>query len=65
MLRARDDWLAMSMFASGIGIAVACIVLPVWADDTVALVWWGLAGVALAGGVNIAKEKVKRGGAGK
>ena len=45
--RRRGDWLALAVFASGVGIAVAGIILPVWADDTVAIVWWGLAGIAL------------------
>lgn len=44
----RYDWLALALLASGIGAAVASLFLPVWADDTVALVWWGLAGVAIA-----------------
>ena len=44
----RGDWLALTLFASGVGISVAALFLPVWADDTVAIVWWGLAGIALA-----------------
>lgn len=44
----RRDWLALAALASGIGIAVASLFLPVWADDTVSIVWWGLAAVALA-----------------
>ena len=43
----RADWLALGVFASGIGLALIGILLPVWADDTVALVWWGLAAIAL------------------
>ncbi len=43
----RGDWLALSLLASGIGIAVAGLFLPVWADDTIALVWWGLAGLVI------------------
>lgn len=50
--RRRRDWLALAVFASGIGLAVVGVVLPVWADDTIALVWWGLAGIALASGYN-------------
>ena len=46
--RRRGDWLALAVFASGVGIAVAGIILPVWADDTVAIVWWGLAALVLA-----------------
>ncbi len=43
----RSGWLALGLFASGIGLALIGLLLPVWADDTVALVWWGLAGVIL------------------
>ena len=45
----RNRSLSMGLFVSGVGVAVIGLVLPVWADDTVALVWWGLAGLALAG----------------
>lgn len=45
--RRRGDWLALGVFASGIGLAVVGLMLPVWADDTVSIVWWGLAAVAL------------------
>lgn len=44
----RRDWLALGIFASGVGLAVAALFLPVWTDDTVSIVWWGLAAVALA-----------------
>lgn len=43
----RRDWLSLGLFASGIGLAFIEILLPVWADDTVSIVWWGLAGIAL------------------
>ena len=46
--RARKDWLALGVFASGVGLAVIGILLPVWADDTVAIIWWGLAAMVLA-----------------
>jgi hypothetical protein len=48
----RHDWLGMGVFASGIGMALIGLLLPVWVDDTVAIIWWGLAAVVLAGGVN-------------
>lgn len=54
----RAQWLALGVFASGIGIAVAGLVLPVWVDDTVALVWWGLAAITLA--IPVAQSKKKR-----
>lgn len=57
----RSDWLAMSLFATGIGCIVASVFLPVWADDTVSLVWWGLAGVALAHPVKRKNKEVHRG----
>lgn len=47
----RQDWLALGVFGSGIGLSLIGLLLPVWADDTVSIVWWGLAGVALAGRV--------------
>jgi len=46
--RRRADWLAMGVFASGIGLILIGILLPVWVDDTVAVIWWGLAALALA-----------------
>jgi hypothetical protein len=49
--RARQDWLALGIFSSGIGLALIGLLLPVWADDTVAIVWWGLAAIAIGGGV--------------
>lgn len=44
----RADWLAVGVFASGIGLFVIGLLLPVWVDDTVAIIWWGLAAIALA-----------------
>ena len=44
----RKDWLALGVFASGIGLALIGLLLPVWVDDTVAIIWWGLAAIALS-----------------
>ena len=44
----RSDWLALGLLGSGLGIAAIGMLLPVWVDDTIALVWWGMAAVALA-----------------
>ena len=44
----RQSGLALALLASGLGMAVIGLVLPVWADDTVGVVWWSLAGIALA-----------------
>ena len=45
--RQRADWLALGVFASGIGLVLIGLLLPVWVDDTVAIIWWGLAAVVL------------------
>jgi len=47
--RKRSDWMALAAFCSGLGLIVVGLLLPVWADDTVSIVWWGLAAVILAG----------------
>lgn len=46
--RKRADWMALAIFSSGIGLVVVGLMLPVWADDTVSIVWWGLAAAILA-----------------
>jgi len=43
----RKNWLVLGVFASGIGLALIGLLLPVWVDDTVAIIWWGLAAIAL------------------
>lgn len=61
--RQRHDWLALAVFASGIGLGFIGLMLPVWADDTIALVWWGAAGMVLAKGEldeRTANKKAKR-----
>ena len=47
--KGRTSYVALGVFASGVGIAAIALLLPIWADDTVSLIWWGLAAVALAG----------------
>jgi len=46
----RSDWLSLGVFASGLGLALIGILLPVWVDDTISIVWWGLAAIVVAGG---------------
>jgi hypothetical protein len=45
----RQDWLALGTFASGIALAGIGLLLPVWTDDTVSIIWWGMAAIALGG----------------
>lgn len=47
--RERADWLALAVLASGLGLALIGVLLPVWVDDTVSIIWWGLAGVIIGG----------------
>lgn len=56
----RKDYLALGVFASGIGLAAIGLLLPVWADDTVSIVWWGLAAVALGGKEIYDRRKTKQ-----
>jgi len=44
----RDDPLALALFASLIGITFINMLSHAWTDDTLAYVWWGLAGIAMA-----------------
>jgi hypothetical protein len=44
----RSDPLALGLFASLIGIGFIGLLSHVWTDDTLAYVWWGLAGIAMA-----------------
>lgn len=46
--RGRKDWFVLGVFASGIALAFIGLIQPVWVDETVAIIWWGLAAIALA-----------------
>ena len=43
----RADPLALSLFASLIGLTLVNLLSHAWADDTLAYLWWGLAGIAM------------------
>lgn len=49
LFAARRDWLAFGMFTSGITLSLIALLLPVWTDDAVSIIWWGLAATALGG----------------
>jgi len=55
----RAQWLALAVFASGAGIALAGLFLPVWVDDTVSIIWWGLAALVLAAPIVASKKQKK------
>lgn len=44
----RRDPLALSLFASLLGLTFINLLSHAWTDDTLAYVWWGLAGIAMA-----------------
>jgi O-antigen ligase len=44
----RADPLALTLFASLIGLSVVNLLSHAWQDDTIAYIFWGLAGIALA-----------------
>ncbi len=43
----RQDPLALTLFASLIGLSFINLFSHAWSDDTVAYIWWGLAGIAM------------------
>lgn len=45
----RKDWLALGMVASGVTLSLIALLLPVWTDDAVSIIWWGLAAIAVGG----------------
>ncbi len=57
----RLDWLALGTFAGGVGLMLIGLLLPVWADDTVSIVWWGMAAIALSqSGAEISRSRFFR-----
>jgi hypothetical protein len=45
--RGRKDWFVLGVFASGVALALIGLIQPVWVDETVSIIWWGLAAIAL------------------
>lgn len=48
----RDHPLALSLFASLVGLTFINLLSHAWTDDTLAYIWWGLAGIAMAPGLS-------------
>ncbi len=48
LYRRRSDNLALILFSSFCGIVVINMVSHAWMDDTLSVLWWGLAGIALS-----------------
>jgi O-antigen ligase len=43
----RDAPLALALFASLLGISCVAMLMHIWTDETIAFLFWGLAGIAL------------------
>lgn len=54
----RRDPLSLFLLASLVGISAVNMVSHAWADDTLSLIWWALAGVALS--PKLAKSKANQ-----
>ena len=48
----QSSWLSIASFASGIGLNVIGLFLPVFVDDVVSMLWWGLAGLVITENTN-------------
>jgi hypothetical protein len=59
LYRRRADPLALALFASLIGISIVNLLSHAWGDDTLAYVWWGLAGICLGPGILADRHKQK------
>ncbi len=55
----RHDPLAVMLYASLIGISFINLLSHAWADDTLAYIWWGLAGIAMVPPKEAGKTYVK------
>jgi hypothetical protein len=50
--RRRHEPLSEVLLASFVGLSLMGLLMHVWTDDTIAYLWWGLAGIALAVPIN-------------
>lgn len=57
--RLRADPLARTLFAAFIGLSCVAMLMHIWADETIAFLFWGLAGIALTPQINRGKHAPK------
>jgi O-antigen ligase len=57
----RADPLALALLASLIGLSFVNLLSHAWEDDTLAYVWWGLAGISLSPAILTDRHKRKNG----
>jgi hypothetical protein len=48
LLKRHADRLATALFAGLIGITIVAMLLPVWGDETLSMLFWGLAGIVIS-----------------
>lgn len=54
----RSNDIAAALFASLVGLSVVSLFLPAWGDETVSMLWWGMAGLVVF--LPLAKTTKKR-----
>jgi len=54
----RDQAIALVLLASLVGITLINMLSHAWTDDTLAYIWWGLAGLALASPITKSRRKL-------
>ena len=64
LYRSKEDTLALAMLASLVGLSFVNMLSHAWEDDTLAYLWWGLAGIALAPAI-LARRRKRNGQASK
>jgi len=57
----KDDPMALALFASLLGLSMVGLLSHVWTDDTLAYIWWGLAGICLSPVILTDRHKLKNG----
>ena len=57
MLIRQGSGLSYALFSGLVAVSIIALFWPVWTDETVALTWWGLAGIVISSGIVHKKKK--------
>jgi O-antigen ligase len=49
LYKSRNRTASRLLLASGLGVMVANVLMHAWADEVIAMLWWGLAAMEIAG----------------
>ncbi len=55
----QDDDIAKALLAGLIGISIAAMLLPAWEDETLSMLFWGLAGIVITKKINLKEQNHK------